>query len=131
MKLVDFRCEACGKQWEEFEYETPASPQCGCGSRRTRRLLGAPAITGSRLYGHVGLKEPMDSRTLEKHLAEKNSWLPTPREAREISQMTEAGIDPVEIRSDPKRFDKAYDKAVKTFKEKGLDRTDTVATGGE
>lgn len=122
MRLVDFRCDNCGREAEVIEAAGEEAQYDCCGTP-ARRLIGAPAITGTRLYGQVSLKEPMDGRRLEKHLAEKGSWIPTPHEAKEISDMTDAGIDPVQINSPPTdnvKFEKAYDTAMRMAHEQGL-----------
>jgi hypothetical protein len=122
MKFVDFRCDVCNVQYELPEPSGIRIQPSHCG-RLARRLIGAPHVTGTRLYSKHYAGEEATARHIDKALDKEGSWVPTPREAKEISQMTEAGIEPIKVTAKPNRekIAKVVEKAYGKMKKEGLD----------
>lgn len=120
LRMQDYRCRVCGHTWEQIGRPGETREHCGLAAGR---IIGAPAVhykegTYSPAVGHA----VSSSREIDRELGKQGQWVPSPREAKEISQMTEAGVTPVAIGPGPdqEKIAKHAEKALERMHSEGL-----------
>jgi hypothetical protein len=124
MRLIDFVCDHCGARWEVPEASGQRVHSRHCG-RPSRRLIGAPNLIGVQTRYRHALGREGTNRDVDAHLARRDAYIPSEREAREVRQMTEDRVLPeyFEAPPDDTKINKAIEKAVtrlETEKSQGL-----------
>lgn len=121
MKLVDFRCTQCDEKVELVEPSGERLEPRHCDTAMLR-MIGAPHVTGTRLYSKHYVGQEANAREIEKAMKKDNSWVPTPKEAKEFSEMSDAGMEPIKV-TPPSRekVQRAVEKAYAKMKQEKLD----------
>lgn len=85
LRMRDFLCRRCGRQWEEIHVEGDPDPN-HCGETVTRIFIAAPGIHYKRRFSHVLNRKVSSYREEERELAKTGSWIATKTEANDAAQ---------------------------------------------
>lgn len=86
LRMRDFRCKRCGRQWEEIRLIDAPDP-VHCNTKATRIIVGGAGIHYKRRFSHSLNRGVSSYREEEKALYQRDgSWIASKTEANDAAQ---------------------------------------------